>query len=579
MALAYGNFHYLSQQLRFLLFEIGIGMTESAMNHFITLAHRQCLQRLQHAAIMEGLIDREITSHHVHDFLDLLKIDLKKSNPASAFNRWQDLRNELDETIANQALALAYRQHWQQTLRLHAKKYPSLWSWLCAQHDPSDITQFLEQWGCIGHPYHPNFRAKIGFNRCEVMQYSPEFNALVRIHWAAIHRTITHTSVNKENYRQLLSYHFPDEYQRWAQALHFKRLNPDNYYPLLLHPWQWRNKQHTLGASLQDDKQLILVPHHQNTMPTMSLRTMMSLSNRGPHIKLAVDVHTTSSFRTVSPASIDNGPTVSSWVNHILARHQYYEERLFLAHDLAGINITHPAIPLHEKRQLAMLIRENPLNALKDSQQLVPLAALFAPSPVSQTPLLLEIIETSQINPEECFAAYCAIVLKGQLHLLVHYGIALEAHQQNTLVIFENNQPKGLVIRDLGGIKICTHPIYSKVIKPELHPDSTITCTRLDELSNKFIHGNLQSNLGYWIKCLHAHYGLSSHSLWHQVYQTLQQQFDVLKTKTDQHLHQWHQHQLLSMPWQQKSLLTMRLNREQTIDVYTAIANPLSACS
>ncbi len=74
MALAYGNFHELSHQLRFLLFEIGIGLPQNSIDYFITLAHRELLNRLQQAALMEGLINAPIASHHVHDFINQLEV-------------------------------------------------------------------------------------------------------------------------------------------------------------------------------------------------------------------------------------------------------------------------------------------------------------------------------------------------------------------------------------------------------------------------------------------------------------------------------------------------------------------------
>ena len=94
MALAYGNFHELSHQLRFLLFEIGIGLPQSSVDYFITLAHKNALMRLQHLARVEELIASPIASHHVHDFIDQLQIKLKYSDPASQFFQWNNFRDD-----------------------------------------------------------------------------------------------------------------------------------------------------------------------------------------------------------------------------------------------------------------------------------------------------------------------------------------------------------------------------------------------------------------------------------------------------------------------------------------------------
>lgn len=171
---------------------------------------------------------------------------------------------------------------------------------------------------------------------------------------------------------------------------------------------------------------------------------------------------------------------------------------------------------------------------------------------------------------------YCRCVLASQLHLSLCYGIVLEAHQQNTLVIFQANRPSGLVIRDLRGTKICSHSLYDKVTKPTLHPDSTIICPQLAELTNKFIYSNLLSNLAYGIHSLAVDYQLAKPFLWQKVRQILDQLLEELRAESEPGIHHWHRQQLLIQPWQEKCLLTMRLHESKNQDVFSIIRNPLS---
>lgn len=568
--------HELNHQVQNLLFEQGLNLSSKQIAEFIAIASQQCLTRLHHAAINEGLSDKTIFAASIGDCIDLLKNQQKKQKPTNLFNRWRSLKQELNDSIENQTLALAYHHYWQQNLKHQAKKHPSFWTWLCESHDQQQLLMFLEQWGCTGHPYHPNFRTKTGFDKAEVIHYSPEFNAKVSIHWAALHRSIAFTSLDQTSYSLLFAQHFSTEYTLWSHTLQQRQLDPDHYLPLPIHPWQWENTIQTLCAPLIDSRQLMVIKQVQNTRPSMSFRTMMPLGDQTPHLKLAVAVHTTSSLRTVSSASVSNSSVLSHWLDQLLAKHQYYNERLFIARDLAGINSTHSIIPAHGKKQLAMLVRENPLQRVKASQHLVPLAALFGLSPVKKVPLLIEIIEASRLNPISYFRNYCLCVLESQMHLLMHYGITLEAHQQNTLVIFEKHRPAGLVIRDLGSIKICFHSLYGSLVKPELHPDSTITCTELKELSNTFIHCNLLSNLAHWIQCLHEYYGFPKARFWKQVRQLIEELFHSFQVEIHPEIHQWHKEQFLSLPWQQKSLLSMRLNLDQDEMIYSTVDNPLS---
>lgn len=574
MALAYGDFHELSHQLRFLLFEIGIGLPQRSVEYFIASAHRECLKRLHQAAKQERLMQSPILSHHIHDFLDQLQAQLKSTYPASVFFNWQTLRNELEETIANEAMAQAYRQCWQQELSTQIGKASSFWEWLCQKYNTQDLMQFLEQWGCIGHPYHPNYRAKMGFSRREVLQYSPEFNAQIRLHWGALHRDHAHITSTAQQYHDLLATQFQQEYQHWKNQLVFKHHNPEEFFPLPIHPWQWRNQIQPNFSQLIDNKRLILMPHHQLAKPSMSFRTLMPSS--GCHLKLATTVRTTSALRTVSPASIDNGPVLSRWLNHILEQHNYYQRQLFVAADLIGLRVNDATYSNAMRQQLAIIYRENPLTQLNTQQILIPLAALFTPSPVSNKPLLIEIIDSSGLNPIDYFRNYCRCLIASQLHLLLCYGFTFEAHQQNTLIAFSQNQPTAIVMRDLGNVSMSTHHFYDNLDKPQLHLDSTILSTDANDLCDKFIHGNFQSNLAHWITHLCHCFNLSAHHLWQIVRIELQIQFNQFSAEIDNELLKIYKNQLLIKQWQHKSLLTMRLCKENHDHFSVPTANLLS---
>ncbi|MCW8443449.1 IucA/IucC family siderophore biosynthesis protein [Fluoribacter gormanii] len=574
MILSNSHVNELNYQLRSLLTNNDFPISSKQMGHCIVASYQQCFNRLRRSAISEGLIDKKVSSQSITAYLDLLKVYSQKQK--THFKYWHSLHEELNESIVNQALALAYQYQWHKKIRQQAKGYASLWSWLIEHCGQQQILNFLEQWGCMGHPSHPNFRAKIGFNRNEVVQYSPEFNSEVTIGWAAIHHSLAFISTSKSAFNWLFSNHFPKEYSLWSDALQLKKLRPEDYYPFPIHPWQWTNKLQSLAKSLFKEHQFIVNPVHQRTKPSMSFRTMMPLEKHGPHLKLAVGVHTTSSLRTVSPASVSNSSELSQWINELLTRTQYYKGQLFLARDLAGINVLNSSVPNDEMKHFGLIVRENPLQWIRVNQKLVPLASLFKRSPLSQRSLLSELIELSESCPVAYFMEYCRCVLAGQLHFLLSYGIALEAHQQNTLVIFQANRPSGLVLRDLGGIKICTHAFYDKVAKPSLHPDSTITCAGLSELINKFIHGNLLSNLAYGIDCLSMDYKISKSMLWRKVRQILDHLLEELRTEIEPRIHQWYRRQLLVEPWQQKSLIAMRLHENQNQDLFSIIRNPLS---
>jgi len=571
MALAYGNFHELSHQLRFLLFEIGIGLPQSIVDYFITLAHKNALQRLQHSALSEGLIHSPIASHHVHDFIDQLQVALKHSNPESQFYQWNSIRDELDESIANDALALAYKQRWDAQICNEANPDDSLWGWINNNQTADQTLLFLEQWGQQGHPTYPGFRAKMGFTRREVLQNSPEFQAKISLHWCALSRNQISMKPGAIEFNALIAREFSKEFKLWREKLTFNHINPQEYIPVPVHPWQWRNKLQITCSQLTDSKSLILLPHHQTVMPSMSFDTMMPTEHANTLIKLAVNNHTHDLAEDGQFSC-----TISRWINSLLTQAGHYQNTLFLANELAGLSVNSPSIPKYCHKQLSVSLLQHPLNFIKPEQKIIPLTSLFAHSPLSKKPLLIEMIKESGLTPMSYFNQYCHKVLFGQLHLLLKYGVAFAAHPHNILIIFTESRPQGLVMRDFDKIKIAYSQCFEDNEKPDLPATSSIKTSNLDSLRTVFTHGTLQNNLGYWINSLKQEYQFDAQQLWYVVYQVMQTALNELAKEIDSRILCWQKHQLLHDAWQHQCLLTMRLKGNLNEDIYRTQANPLN---
>lgn len=104
----------LSDQLSSLLFEMDFSVTPKQMKRFLLDSYKQCFYRLRRAAISEGLIRTHINSHSIDSYLALLQLHSK--NTKNTFKNWHLLQEELNESIANQAMALAYQHQWHKKL-------------------------------------------------------------------------------------------------------------------------------------------------------------------------------------------------------------------------------------------------------------------------------------------------------------------------------------------------------------------------------------------------------------------------------------------------------------------------------
>ncbi|KTD33089.1 FrgA protein [Legionella nautarum] len=552
MALAYGGFQGLNHQLRFLLFELGIGLPQHSIDSFISTAHRQCLQQLRQIAVIEGLSDVLLPSHHVYDFLAQLQKQLKQENPASLFFNWQVLHEEIEAAIANEAMAQVYRQRWQRELKRQIGTERNFWEWLCKDNNAHEAFELLEQWGCIGFTYYPGLKAKLGFSRREVLQYSPEFNAQLSLHWCAIDKAAANTDAGKLGYQELIKRQFSEEYKLWQEKLRFKQQNPDNFYPLPVHPWQWRNQLQHSFASLLDNKQLILLPHHQSVKPSLAISSMMPQAKNASYLNLSLDLDGCQPI-----ASMAN---YSKELNQLLEKHQHYQKSLLIVEKLAELTVDGNAIPSYQQKQLAVALSENPNQKIQEGQRLVPLAALFADSPSSEAPLLLEIIAASNLCPLSYFQQYCQKLLEGQLHLLLQYGLALAGDWQTTLILIHENQPQAIVFRGFNQLAICQQPIYQQ---QRLGALSSMTTSTLKEVCQQFIQTNLQNNLSLWINCLSRSYGLEPLKLWQVVACTIKSNFARLTRGIPAEVSAFQYEQLMSAPREHICFLSMKLQRKQ----------------
>lgn len=576
MALAYGNFHELSHQIRFLLFEIGIGLPQNSIDYFITLAHRDALKRLHHAAITEKLLDAPIASHHVHDLVEQLQLKLKKSHPASPFFKWQNMNDDLEDSIANDALAQAYKQCWNTQIRNEALHHNSLWSWINDRQTPYQTLLFLEQWGCMGSAYHPTFRAKKGFTRREVLQNSPEFQAKISIHWCALRKDKAFIPLKANNYLTQIADDFPTEYALWRERLIFNHLEPDNYYPIPVHPWQWRNQILPMCAPMIDKKQLILLAHHQSVIPSMSLDTMLPFDSPRSLVHLSTSINSPETPCSNSSTLNYNDPELVKWVNSLLIHTDNFENSLFLANRLTSISLQAPDIPEHHHKLLAASFHQNPIDLIDKNQKLVPLTSLFVQSPITNTPLLVEIIKASGLDPVRYFALYCYKVLSGSVPLFLKHGLVLETYEHNILVIFEENKPQGLILKDLTDIKISTSFFSDAEEHPEIPTAAPLKTISLDELRISFIKNTLQNNIKRWVHLFSIQYQLPLALLWSEVHQILNKIFNQISSNVNPNILNWQKNQLLHEAWQHQCSFTMKLNANSLKNVYITEKNPLT---
>ncbi|MBK2357106.1 rhizoferrin biosynthesis protein FslA [Francisella hispaniensis] len=519
----------------------------------------------------------------------------KDNNPQINHDDWQQFEYELHNSFENELSMNIYRSLRQKQLAntIKTANYSNLWQWLNTTMSKNEQLAFLEQWGAVGHKYHPGSKTKIGLSKFENILYSPEFENEVNIIFGAIHKNIAHIEIidNRiDNYQDWMITNYPEQYKIWNHELDNRGLDSNNYLMIPIHPWQAEHILPIKHKCLIDCQQLIIINDCKyTTKPSMSFRTMLPMTNKDktlmPHIKLPVAIHATSVTRTVSPESVKTGPRISKILLEILAKEQHIAENMDILVDIAGIHTT-KACRKDDIRQLAAIFRANPEASLQPDEMACPLASLFVKTPENQALIcdILEILDYDQPNQILAyFRKYTQITLTACLDLYLLYGIALEAHQQNTLVIFKQNIPQRLLIRDLGGMRL--HLPSFEASGFHLPKDTfSLTFTNSQTITRrKFIHACLQSNIGELILQLNNHYKIAEENFWTIVKDEIHQRFEYLKPRISADKYKQEYTQILEKPWSIKALTRMRLNDKLECDkddmqgdIYVKLKNPLA---
>ncbi|HET6353852.1 IucA/IucC family protein [Streptomyces sp.] len=322
--------------------------------------------------------------------------------------------------------------------------------------DPrADLFLTAEQSLLLGHPLHPAPKSREGLSDAEAELYSPELRGSFPLHWMAVDRSVLATeSAWTEQGRTL-----PAE-QLTARLCGGLQL-PDHTVALPLHPWQAYELKHRPAVSALLDAGLLhdLGPCGDAWHPTSSVRTVHR-PGAPAMLKLSLGVRITNSRRENLRKELRRGVEVHRLLRTGLAEQWRSAHPGFdIVRDPAWLAVdTADGEPLPG---LDVMLRHNPFGPDDDA---VCIAGLTAPRPWPGRPgmhsRLADIVARLSARTgrpagavaAEWFLRYLDRVVRPVLWLDATAGIALEAHQQNTLVILDpDGWPVGGRYRDNQG--------------------------------------------------------------------------------------------------------------------------------
>ncbi|WP_374106239.1 IucA/IucC family siderophore biosynthesis protein [Streptomyces sp. BV286] len=332
--------------------------------------------------------------------------------------------------------------------------------------DGPDLFLSAEQSLLLGHPLHPTPKSREGLSGAETRLYSPELRGSFALHWLAVAPSALATdSAWTERGRPVAAEQLTS---RLAGAgLHL----PDGYAALPMHPWQLQEVRHRPETAELLDAGLLLElgPHGSPWHPTSSVRTLYR-SGAPAMLKLSLGLRITNSRRENLRKEFHRGVEVHRLLRAGLAEQwQAAHPGFDIVRDPAWLAVNDPdGAPVPG---LDVMIRHNPFTPTDDVSCI---AGLVSPRPRAASTghrhgeqnrpttrsRLTDIVtrlagRTGRPRgavATEWFLRYLEHVVRPVLWLDSEAGIALEAHQQNTLLLLDpEGWPGGGRYRDNQG--------------------------------------------------------------------------------------------------------------------------------
>ncbi|MFC8829417.1 IucA/IucC family protein [Streptomyces sp. NPDC057137] len=319
----------------------------------------------------------------------------------------------------------------------------------------TDLFLTAEQSLLLGHPHHPTPKSREGLSDTEHRHFSPELRGSFPLHWMAVDRSVLATD---------------SAWTEQGRAVHAEQLTtrlagdlalPDHTVPLPLHPWQARELAHRPAVRALLDAGLLheLGPHGDPWYPTSSVRTVHR-TGAPAMLKLSLGVRITNSRRENLRKELHRGVEIHRLLRGGLAQQWRAAHPGFdIVRDPAWLAVDAPdGAPV---AGLDVMLRHNPFRPDNDA---VCLAGLVTPRPWPGRPemysRLADIVtglvartgRSTGAVAAEWFLRYLDHVVRPVLWLDATAGVALEAHQQNTLVVLDpDGWPVGGRYRDNQG--------------------------------------------------------------------------------------------------------------------------------
>lgn len=327
--------------------------------------------------------------------------------------------------------------------------------------------QTIEQSMTEGHPGFVANNGRIGFDSGDYRSYAPEAGNSFSLLWLAGHKDQTvYAAIEKLPYENLLQQELgTDTISSFEGVIRDKGFDPQDYYFIPMHPWQWFNKlAHIFAPEIAKGKLVCLGYGPDQYLAQQSIRTLFNISN--PHkfyTKTALSILNMGFMRGLPLYYLGTAPKMAVWLEGLLYNDPFIKETGFsMLGEIASVSYENPYFeefgPHNDyNKMLASLWRESPMGAIKETQTPMTMAAFLHVDHEGKA-LLPEIIKASGLSTDDWLRKYLKAYLSPIVHCFYHFDLVFMPHGENIIMVMENHVPRSILLKDITEEAVILNP-------------------------------------------------------------------------------------------------------------------------
>ncbi len=344
--------------------------------------------------------------------------------------------------------------------------------------DLDDLSYAEIEGEMTGHPWVTYNKGRIGWGYDDYRRYAPESQQPVRLQWVAVSRDLaTFVSVDGLGYDALLERELGEQYGEFTDRLRSKGLDPDAYYLLPVHEWQW--DEAIVGPFAKEVATNAIVPLGESSEEYLSMQSIRTFANvtdpKKHNVKLPMKILNTLVWRGLPGERTEAAPLVTAYLKGIRDEDPFLrdEHRLVLPGEIAGVNVDHPVFdqlegsPYQYRELLGCVWRESVQDLIEAGERPITLSALLCVDGTG-TPLVSRLVERSGLSLEEWLDELFSTLLPPLLHYLYRYGTVFSPHGENTILVLRDGVPVRLALKDfVDDVNVSEYPLPELEALPE----------------------------------------------------------------------------------------------------------------